>query len=342
MGISEYTSPRNILIGKLTRDFYITPEGKVGLNEPGGNLIYASTGLVLWEQAPRPGLVARVGERYPHEWLELFNKRGLDTRGIRYISEQVDDRHFYVYTDRTTRIHDDPVPHFSRLGISFPRDLLGYRVTKGQLDSRTQLSPISIRQGDIPPDFLDANSAHLCALDYLTQTLVPAVLRQHGFTTITVDPSPGMMTPVFWDDFPAVMTGLTAFLPSEQEIRGLFLGRATDIWEMAEALSAYGCEIIVIKRGEGGQYLYDAGTKARWEIPPYPARVMNVTGAGDAFCGGFLIGYRRTFDPLLAVLHGNISASLVVEGSGPFYALDGLPGLAEARMEALRDSVRRI
>ena len=339
---SEYTSPRNILIGKLTRDFYIMPDGKVGLDEPGGNLIYASTGFALWEREPPPGLVARVGEDYPKAWLEKFTHRGFDTRGIRILSEKIESRYFYVYSNRTTRIQDDPVPHFSRLGVSFPRELLGYRVNKNQLDSRTQLAPVSIRQGDIPPDFFDANSAHLCAVDFLTQTLVPAVLRHHGFTTITVDPSPGMMTPVFWDDFPAVMTGLTAFLPSEQEIKGLFLGRATDMWEMAEALAAYGCEIIVIKRGEGGQFLYDAASKVRWEIPPYPARVVNVTGAGDAFCGGFLAGYRRTFDPLQAAMHGNISASFVVEGSGPFYALDSLPGLAEARMEALRDSIRRI
>ncbi|WP_322808043.1 PfkB family carbohydrate kinase, partial [Thermanaerothrix sp.] len=63
------------------------------------------------------------------------------------------------------------------------------------------------------------------------------------------------------------------------------------------------------------------------------------TGAGDAFCGGFLAGYRQTYDPLAAVLHGNVSASLVIEGSGPFYALEALPGLAQARLEALRDAV---
>lgn len=339
---AEYTSPRNILIGKLTRNFYILPDDKVGLDEPGGNLLYAAVGLRLWEPTPPPGLVARVGEDYPAEWIDLFKQRGFDTRGIRFSSEPIDTRFFYVFVDRMTRILDDPVPHFARVGATFPPELLGYRTVKNQLDSRTQLTPTSIRQGDFPPDFLDASAAHLCPVDYLTQSLVPAVLRQNGFTTITVDPSPGMMTPMFWDDFPAVLTGLTAFLPSEQEVRGLFQGHSTDIWEMAEALAAYGCEFIVIKRGEGGQLLYDATAKSRWEIPAYPARVVNLIGAGDAFCGGFLAGYRRTFDPLQAALFGNISASMVVEGRGPFYALDGLPGLAEARLEALRTSVRRI
>jgi sugar/nucleoside kinase (ribokinase family) len=111
---------------------------------------------------------------------------------------------------------------------------------------------------------------------------------------------------------------------------------------MAEALAVYGCEIIVIKCGERGQLIYDASTRTRWEVPPYPARLVNPIGAGDAFCGGFLAGYRQSYDPLEATLYGNISASLVVEGHDPTYALDALPGLAQARLEALRQSARKI
>jgi len=135
---------------------------------------------------------------------------------------------------------------------------------------------------------------------------------------------------------------LTAFMPSEEEIRQLFQGRSEDLWEMAEALSAYGCELVVIKRGERGQLLYDASAKTRWEIPAYPARLVNPTGVGDAFCGGFLAGYRQTYDPVEAVLYGNVSAAVVTEGVGPFFALDVLPGLPQARLEHLCHSVRKL
>jgi sugar/nucleoside kinase (ribokinase family) len=251
-------------------------------------------------------------------------------------------RSFSAFSDRTTRSHDDPVAHFARHGLSFPKMLLGYRSAPAALDSRTRLQPTSLRQGDIPLDFLDANAAHLCPLDYLTHSVLPAVLRQAEFTTITLDPSPGYMNSTYWNQVPALLTGLTAFLPSEEEVRSLFQGRTHDLWEMAEALAAYGCEIIVIKRGERGQMLYDASTHTRWEIPPYPARLVNPIGAGDAFCGGFLAGYRRTFEPLQAVLCGNISASLVVEGNDPTYALDTLPGLPQARLDSLQQSVRKV
>ena len=80
----------------------------------------------------------------------------------------------------------------------------------------------------------------------------------------------------------------------------------------------------------------------KWEVPAYPARVADPTGAGDAFCGGFLAGFGRTYDPVQATLHGNVSASLKVEGSGAFYPLDMLPGLAEARLNALKDLVRKV
>jgi ribokinase len=77
-------------------------------------------------------------------------------------------------------------------------------------------------------------------------------------------------------------------------------------------------------------------------IPAYPVQVHNLTSAGDAFCGGFLAGYRTSYDPLYAALCGNISASFSIEGSHPFYAMDALPGLASARLESLKSKVRRV
>jgi len=336
------SAPHYILAGLLKRDFAILPGGQTRLDVPGGNLIYAAVGLAIWEPDPPPGLISRVGEDYPQEWLEDFRRHGFDTRGIHSVPEAIDLRSFYIFIDRHTRKWDDPVSHFARLGITFPRQLLGYRPPTLNIDSRTSLSPTSLRQVDVIPDYLSATAAHLCPLDYLTHSLLPAVLRQAGFTTVTLDPAPGYMNPVYWNDIPALLTGLTAFIPSEDEVKALFHGRSIDLWQMAESLAVYGCEIIVIKRGEGGQFLYDASTRSHWEIPSYPARLANATGAGDAFCGGFLAGYRRTYDPLQAVLHGSVSASLVIEGNGPFYALDALPGLAQARLEALRESTRKV
>jgi hypothetical protein len=331
-----------VIAGQLKRDFALLPGAKALVDVPGGGLIYAAAGLGVWEPAVHIGMVARVGEDYPRDWLSEISKRGFDIRGIRVLPESIDLRSFYVYTDSFNRLTEDPATHFTRLQQPFPKALLNYSMARNTYDSHSQLSPISLRQSDIPVNYMDATAAHLCPIDYLTHSLLPAVLRQNGVTTVTLDPSTGTMTPTFWDDIPALLSGLTAFLPNEDELRTLFHGRSTDLWEMMETIAEYGCEIVVVKRGERGQFVYDRVTKTRWEISAYPARVVDPTGVGDSFCGGFLAGYRRTYDPLQAVLFGSISASLTIEGSGAFYSLDALPGLAQARMEALKECVRKV
>ncbi len=338
----ELRTPRYLIAGRLTRDFLILPSGKIILDAPGGNALYTCAGMLVWEPEAHPSILARVGEDYPRRWLSQFSDWGIDVRGVNILPHAMDVRYFALYADHHTRYRDDPVVHFSRLNQPFPRALLDYQSPASDLDSRTRLKDYSLRQGDIEPFLLDAMFAHLCPTDFLTHNLLPAILRQAEFTTVTLDPAAGYMNPTFWNDVPSIVTGLTAFLPSEDKLRFLFQGRSTDLWEMAEALAAFGCEFIVIKRSEYGQYLYDSATRTRWEIPPYHARLANPHGAGDAFCGGFLAGYQRTYDPLEAVLHGNVAASIVIEGDPVNYALDVLPGLPQARMENLRALVRKI
>ena len=334
-------APLYLFAGLLQRLYQLLPSGKTRLDVPGGNLLYAAAGAGVWDPEERFGLVARVGEDYPQEWLRRFEQHNCDVTGVRVLPEAVDLRSFAAYSDMQTRHSDDPVPHFARLGMTLPKALLGYKNPLPRLDSRTAMQPTSIRQSDIPGRYLECKAAHLCPVDYLSHSLLPAVFRQGELPTVTVDPSPGYMNPDYWEHVPALLTGLTAFLPSEEELRSLFRGRSDDLWEMAEALAAYGCELIVIKRGLRGQYLYDSASKKRWEIPAYPSREIDPTGVGDAFCGGFLAGYLHSYDPLHAALCGNISASLAIEGSDPFYAMGALPGLAQARLEALRVNVVR-
>jgi sugar/nucleoside kinase (ribokinase family) len=338
----DTTTPRYLIAGQLARDFIILPSGDVLLDIPGGNALYAAVGLALWEPDPPPGVVARVGEDYPQTWLERFQARGLDMSGISVLPQAMDVRSFFSFSDWETRKSDDPVPHFARLGLPFPKALLGYQPVMNPLDSRTNLLPTSLRQADIIDRFLDATMVHICPLDYLTHSVLPAILRQAQFTIVTLDPSAGYMNPTFWGEVPSLLTGLTAFIPAEEEVRALFQGRSQDLWEMMEALASYGCDLVIVKAGARGQLLYDAATGSRWEVPPYPAQVVNPIGAGDAFCGGFLAGYRLTYDPLMAALHGNISASLVIEGNDPTYALDCLEELPQARLEALKQAVRKI
>ena len=329
-----------VFAGQLRRQYLLPPEGRPLLDAPGGNLLYAAAGSRLWVEAV--SLLARVGENYPHEWLRMFQQMGMDIKGIKILPGPMDLRTFMVYTDVQNFQRTNPVAHFVRLGLPFPKGLLGYQPPRSEQDSRAHANPDSPKLSDIPSDYFVAKAVHLAPLDIVTHSQFAPAFRHGGVGIVTIDPGSGYMNANFLNDLRSLLQGVTAFLPSEEEIRSLFWGRTHDLWEMAEMLASFGCENIVIKRGGRGQYVYERATGKKWEIPGYPSRLSDPTGSGDSFCGGFLSGYAATLDPLQAAMRGNISASFSIEGSGAFYLLDSMPGLAEARLSSLSGLVRQV
>ena len=330
--------PSFVVAGRVCREYILPASGEPRLDSPGGPLLYAAGGLAVWEKDI--GLLARVSEDLPRQWLRNIEERGFDIRGIRILPEMLDMRYFAAYNDFDRGSQNSPVAHFARRQMTFPKALLGYQ-PPDDMDPR-QPDGLTPTTAEIPAEFLDARAVHICPFDFTTQSQLAATFRRGSVTTISVDPGPVHRSPVLTKRLRILLQGITIFLPSEGELRALFWGETHDLWEMAEALGGYGCEIIVVKRGAQGQMVYDAGGKHRWELPAYDARRVDPTGAGDAFCGGFLAGYQRNFDPLEAALCGSVSASLKIEGTGPFYAPDAFPGLADARYHALKDLVRQL
>jgi sugar/nucleoside kinase (ribokinase family) len=331
--------PTYVIAGRLRRDYLLPAGGRPMLDVPGGSLLYAAAGLAVWDDAL--GLLARVGEDYPNKWLQGFEKRGWDTRGIRVLTEPLDLRFFQVSLDLQTVQQTNPVAHFARLGLTFPKALLGYQPPAEATDDRKTAAETSPRPVDLPADYLHARAIHLCPMDYMTHSRLLSLFRQASVTCLTLDPAAAYMMPAALEDVRTLLQGVTAFLPSEEELRSLFWGRTDDLWQMAEEVASWGCELVIVKRGGRGQLLVDTAGK-RWEIPAYPARLFDLTGAGDSFSGGFLAGYHKSYDPLRAVLLGSVSASLTVEGTGAFHALEALPGLAQARVESLAGIVREL
>jgi sugar/nucleoside kinase (ribokinase family) len=335
-------SPRDIFVGEFRRDFSLSIDEHWIIDAPGGNALYAAAGYLVWEKDYSPGILTRVGEDFPQVWLEEFSQYRINIDGVVILPRALDLRACYIHQGCQAREVDNPIPFFSNSGKTIPPGLIGFPSQPSVPFGRRTIKETSIRERDIPSNYLTATGAHLCPLDYLSHNLLPAVLRRQGFSIITLDPGNVYMDPIYFGDVPGLITGLTAFIPSEEDLRNLYKGKSADLWEIAADLCRYGCEMMIIKRGENGQYLYDATSDKRWDIAAYPARVQNPIGVGDAFCGGFLAGYRRTFDPLQAVLYGSVASSLVIEGSGPFFALEALPGLAKARLDHLQAAVREV
>ncbi len=110
-------------------------------------------------------------------------------------------------------------------------------------------------------------------------------------------------------------------LPSENELK-LLTGKKYD--EGSKILIKKGVSIVAVKLGERGCYVKDG--KESYLVEPYKVKVVDTTGAGDAFCAGFLYGLIKNKDLYECGRLGNFVASRCIVKVG---AREGLPRLSD-------------
>ncbi|MEW6239379.1 MAG: carbohydrate kinase family protein [Chloroflexota bacterium] len=85
-------------------------------------------------------------------------------------------------------------------------------------------------------------------------------------------------------------------------------------WDLKQMLQHV--KVLVVTRGRDGATLYTNGDEIF--IPPVPEeKIVDPTGVGDAFRGGFLAGYSRGFDWKLCGEIGSLAAVYCLENVGP-------------------------
>jgi adenosine kinase len=85
-------------------------------------------------------------------------------------------------------------------------------------------------------------------------------------------------------------------------------------WDLARMLDHVG--VIVVTRGKDGANVYAGG--AEYFIPPVPEQcIVDPTGVGDAFRGGFLTGFAHGWDWGLCGQVGSLAAVYCLEKKGP-------------------------
>ena len=332
--------PTHIIVGRLKADYYITPEGRTVLDQPGGSGLYAAIGAAIWSESV--GLAARVGSNFNPDWIRKLSEGGVQTKGVYTTPAAQEHRNFFAYiADGKARSRSDIVGHFARIGQPIP-DMLKDYDEHPPLDSATTFGPLAVRPDDFPAEYFEAEALHVAPCDFITHRTLPAAARNPGIKLITCDPTARYMQPSFKAELGLILAGLDAFLPNEAKVRNYFRSETADVWDAAAAFGEMGVKFVVIKRGAKGQYVYETASDSRWHVPAYPTKVADATGGGDAYGGGFMVGLAETENVVEAAVRGAISASLVIEGNDPFYALGAHPRLAEARLNVQRELVRRI
>ncbi len=81
------------------------------------------------------------------------------------------------------------------------------------------------------------------------------------------------------------------------------------------SIMAAGVETLIVKRGKEGASIFQQ-QKAEVLVPGFPVEVVNVLGAGDAFCGGLCYGYLQGWDLYKSVRMANACGAIIVTREG--------------------------
>lgn len=116
-------------------------------------------------------------------------------------------------------------------------------------------------------------------------------------------------TPLHPDALHELMQGCQVFsctLDEAQSITG-----AASLEEIVQQFALAGCGVLALRFGAAGSRLYDCQQREAYTIPAVETHVVDVTGAGNAYCGGLVA---RLGDGLrMAGCHAAVAASYLLE-----------------------------
>lgn len=289
-------------IGNFTiDDIVLWPSGQTWMNQPGGNVLFSALGARIWLNPV--GILARLGSDYPREKL-----KEIAARGIRLGLHEVD----------APTLHD-----WALYEANGGRQFINH-LNSGSNEAMT------LHAAEILAEHLQGRAYHLAPVPIHQQAALVSRLKQPG-RLLSLDPHEAWISGNE-KTLQVMLAGVDLFLPSEVEANRLYGGHAPEA--AAQEFAGYGPKVVVVKLGAAGSLVYDAERRRLTHVPAYPAQVRDTTGAGDAYCGGFLAGYLLTADPIMAALYGTVSASYAVEAIGALATRQ--PPLAEARARLTR------
>jgi sugar/nucleoside kinase (ribokinase family) len=189
----------------------------------------------------------------------------------------------------------------------------------------------------IPPAFVDSDVVFLANIHPEIQLATLEQMRKPELVALD--------TMNYWiektrDALIAVIRKVDVVSINEGEVRQL-VGEMS-VARAAREILALGPRALVVKRGEHGATLFTRA--ATFWSPAWPLEeVVDPTGAGDTFAGGFvgyLSGQAALDDAAMrrAVLHGSVCASFAVER----FSVDGIEAATRDSVDRRHDQLREL
>lgn len=167
---------------------------------------------------------------------------------------------------------------------------------------------------------LDAQAAAIGAASvFMTQLEQPLPAARRGLEIARAAGVTTILNPAPAQDLPDALLALCDFItPNETEaeaLTGIRIANREDAARAGRALLARGAAGAVITLGAAGALLLTRGGARH--VPAVPAgAVVETTGAGDAFNGGFATALARGLDPYAATRYGCAAAGISVTRAG--------------------------
>ncbi len=278
------------VVGHFSIDTLVLPTRKSAFKILGGPATYTSfAAKYLGAQAC---VISKVGGDFPQAYLWWLEQECIDIKNVIRHSEQPTTCFELIYTknfaDRTLKIKNKGLP---------------------------------ITIDDLPKDF-HAQAVHLAPIDNEITFEVAEELKKCA-EVLSFDPQ-GLIR-----SFDAegnvgdaaivdnhIFSLINIYKSSLSEISRLT--GESEIKPAIKAIHDVGVETVIVTMGEKGSVLSVEG--ALYNVAACPSQVLvDPTGAGDVFIGGFLTEYIRQKESLWCAAVGSAAASMVVEGLGPTY-----------------------
>jgi len=278
-----------LVVGSVAFDDVTSPSGSVK-NVLAGAATYFSLAASYFTQVR---IVGVVGEDFGSEQEKVFQKRGIDIRGIEHAAGKT-FRWGGTYTDNLNEATTD----------------------------FTHLNVFETFQPHIPKEYEDTDFLFLANIQ---PTLQAHVRRQMNRVRLT-----GCDTMNYWikgtpKELAETLTLVDVLLINDTEAK--MLAHETNLPRAAQKVLAMGPQALVIKHGEYGATIFFR--EGAFGIGRHPFRaptlpideVKDPTGAGDSFAGGFM-GYIASQKELnrevlkRALFYGGVMGSFAVERFG--------------------------
>lgn len=81
-------------------------------------------------------------------------------------------------------------------------------------------------------------------------------------------------------------------------------------------LSASSPQLIAIRHGSKGSYVWDRGSDQIWQVPVLNVHGVDSTGCGNSYGGGLCVGWEKYRDPRMAAACATVSAAIIFQHIG--------------------------